>query len=403
MTRYAPDGGITQKPWILWVAGGGWGLRDERVLYDPTNLAGPPWWGGSIYASEDYVVFAVHVASNSHNGQTLAGLTGNTAWVVGAMLEMDQLVTYDKANYVVLQPHEADALYTPGEPAALRYFELIDANDNDPALARRANRGETQPAYGNQAIADIHRAHAFIVRNALALGVDPAKSVWAGDSSGGFDVARAAAVGPMPAVAAVAPGSVHEFNPIAKTVPAALLIGIAPTYIDQYVTVDLGEDQAFMRGFFPSIYGRPELFNYADWSVFPTELKQSVDPVRLMERTGYSYPTYLYYGEGPNHTEETDAQTFNGYVGVGPNYHGSNNGWRFLERLTRPADSGGQGRTDCVFLENGVDADTLQRWTIHTDHGGSGTPSNVSPATAEGKRDQVAADQVAWLANVLGL
>jgi hypothetical protein len=412
---FTPAGGLTDRPWILFIPGGGWGYRSSISFEDPESMASPAWWGGSLANplstfADKYVVFVAQVASNSHNGILP---TAFSAVTIDPWADTDTIAFGDKREYgartfIAKQAHTAAA--GVNEPAggttANDFWDSVVPEDaNQPLIA---NRGEQQNAYGAQAVADIRQCMAYIKQNAAKYGISQDNGAIAGESAGGFDAFRFMTMGSGPFARGEHPSSTHPFKAHTSTMPKAAIIGITPTHIDQYVRTTPGVDQAFMRSLMPSLYGRPEINGVTEWDELPSHVRQGIDPLHNMARTGVSCPTYIDHGFDSNFGDLTnqenstdpitDTDVFEGYVlrredantpgtfinvNVGPGVHHARNGWRAFKELTGPRNQNFQARADCVFAQKSLTANMLETYTIHGDYPG-GTPTSTSiPAEIE--------------------
>lgn len=388
-------------PAFVYVPGGGWGMRDPVLITDTSIGGAEPVVAGALAnpsssLNETYRIFVVQIASTSHNGFAVLGISD---WVSGTSYTQDDLVVRSGVRYRCITTHTASGGNAPDVGGGATYWLAIAGNDcSNPRIA---NRGDGSPAYGMQGVSDVQRAIGWIRQHAAELGVNPDKIALMGSSAGGQAAGCAAYMDQGPFGGTDHPSIVHPFKAKGFTTPNALVLQITPTRLDLYVTSSLVAQQGIFFAFMQSMYGRPELGDFAGWTALPLTYKRALDPYWAAKRSGFAVPTYLDYG-GSKFDDKTSTQVYNGEAGspgLVPDAHHALNGWTIFDPLSRASSAGGYGQNgkSIMFMSNGV-SEQYRRYTTYAAGGGTaGVHYSVENITSANYKKTHGEDIVNWL------
>ncbi len=377
------SGSATLEMCYIPLAGGGWGLRDAAPYVDLTAPAKDPiaqgaLWNASSSRFESFKMVVPIVASASHNGfDVLAVDVWSTAGLPasGGDYRIGALARVGTASYRCTANHTPTALLSPELPAAADYWELVASNDN--SRLRVDGRGDGTPSFGVQGALDMQRLVGYLRANHIKFGIDPDKILTRGDSAGGQGAGLAAYMDQMDYGGGYSSEISHPYRATSDTRPNATILGITPTYLDKYVTIDEGGNSAQMRSFLGSLYGDPNFQTFSEWDEYSLKRKKSLDVLRALERYGTAIPTWLDYRDGLQQRDNLivgvthfspvpEDRLYNG-SGVNPAsapaVHHPYNGWKLFEELTKPKENGGHGRTDCRFWQSSGTAEEYEEYT----------------------------------------
>lgn len=338
----------------LWAhcPGGGFGLRDGRVVYDP-NWAGLRPIPRELYDAtnpngfyEKYAMAVITVASTST--QQFSSIDVANWSATAGTYTIDDLVKYSNVVYRCRGTHVAAADNNPTNPAApggggtagIRLWQPIALNDA--SLPQIPNRGEMDPGFGAEGGLGVLRFVSYIKRNAKRLGLT-GKVIIHGSSAGATNVAQAVALGSLD----WDEGSPTLTTPPQDSTPEGAMLDDTFLNFKKFCTVE-NSTQGQLQAFLASVVGDPDVQPFAGWSDYDDDLKDMIDPIEMAKITQLSVPMYV---SAPltSRGDKSEDLVYNGADGVSPpDVHHASMGWDFFSVYNRD---------DSVFLEKDPNAD----------------------------------------------
>lgn len=291
-----------QRPWIMYVGGGGWAQSHPSAFYDPlvgeglftgfidANAGAPDTDHFSVVAFSPWVSEGFYnLGDSTHSGWTEPNGGGSGHWSYGNYLKAP--VAGDV--YRCIKAHEGHTGKIPGGSGSIDeistgwsgFWEFVPPND---VLNSRFQHPAYSPRYRDSGARDAARCVQYIKTFSGFFGIDPENGILMGASAGGQQVGLVAYDYSEPYFSVASKSIADEWSYSLSSKPKGVILDITPDdwrhHNDMFVLMDnlfgVTQTQAQWSGT-PEIPG------------FPDSKKQALGPLGVLKATRESIPTLL--------------------------------------------------------------------------------------------------------------
>lgn len=329
------------RPCVVYCAGHGWSARHPAAFYDPS--VGEDLFLNSIEgaeATQPVVCISMFQASSRYN---MYDNTTPTAWADGSFTGGD-IVKHNSVTYRCRKTHSSPS----PEPGVTGGWELrwFLCPKSDLGVQRFDGYADT-PAYRGSNADDLRALLQYLVRNAAALKIDPAKICVMGSSAGGQQAGAVAFGNPAPFMSEIGTASASPESSLVAATPACTILKITPDDFNNYPTLVSLTDHLM-----------PRVANQSDWDDVPDSQKSAMSPLGTLQATDNAIPTFLAYGENSNYSRWANSGDDPPYS---TGFHDAANGHTMFVELVDV-----QGQAGCTFTQASTTGGQMEVWEDST-------------------------------------